>query len=140
MTQTPLQRRLIRLAAAMNAKAARLGARGRVTAETLYLVISDYPRCPYCGNGVDPMHGAFDHIVPFDHGGANARSNLAFGHVSCNREKYTKSPEQYAAYKTLTIVCPVDGTVFRPRYADWIRGFGRFCSRSCSAASRFMEV
>ncbi len=137
MTQTPLQRRLIRLATAMNRKAERLHVPGRVTAETLFLVIADYPICPYCGGAVDPMHGSFDHVVSFDRGGANVRSNIVFGHLSCNREKYTKSPEEYERFKLLTIVCPIDGRVFRPRWADYVRGLGRYCSRSCSAASRW---
>lgn len=139
MTQTPLQRRLVRIAGSMNAKARKLGARGRVTAETLFLIVLRHPVCPYCGDVVDPMHGSFDHVLSFDKGGTNERSNIVFGHLSCNRAKFTKSPEELASYMTLTIVCPVDQTEFRPRYADWIRGLGRYCSRSCSAASRWRE-
>lgn len=140
MTQSPLQRRLVRLAGAMNTKAKRLRAPGRVSAESLFLIIQRHPVCPYCGDATDPMHGSFDHVLPFDKGGANDSSNLVFGHLSCNRAKFTKSPAELASYMTLTIVCPVDQTVFRPRYADWIRGLGRYCSRSCSAASRWREA
>ena len=137
MTQSPLQRRLVRIAGAMNAKARRLGATGRVSAESLLLVIQRYQRCPYCGDDVDPMHGSFDHVLAFDRGGPNTSDNLAFGHLSCNRTKFTKDPAEHAAFANLSVTCPVDGTVFRPRYADWIRGLGRYCSRSCSARSRW---
>jgi hypothetical protein len=83
------------------------------------------------------MHGSFDHRVPFDRGGSNLRENITFGHLSCNRNKYTKSPSEHAEYQALTVTCPIDGKEFRPRHADWKRGLGRFCSRSCSAASRW---
>lgn len=139
MTQTALQRRLVRLAGAINAKAIRLHARGRVSAESLFLVIRRHPVCPYCGNPVDPMHGSFDHVTPFDKGGSNETTNIVFGHLSCNRRKFTKSVDEHMAFETLTIVCPVDQTVFKPRYADYARGLGRYCSRSCSAASRWRE-
>jgi hypothetical protein len=140
MTQSALQRRLIRLAGAINAKAIRLGAPGRVSAESLYLIINAHPICPYCGNETDPMHGSFDHVVPFDKGGTNERSNIVFGHLSCNRRKFTKSTEEHMAFETLFITCPIDKIVFKPRYADWIRGLGRYCSRSCSAASRWRDA
>jgi len=139
MTQTPLQRRLVRVAASMNAKARRLGARGRVGAETLYLVIRDYPLCPYCGIGIHPDHGQFDHKVPFDKGGTNTRDNLVFCCNPCNRAKFTKSVSEHEEFLHFSVVCPIDETVFKPRYSDWARGLGRFCSRSCSAASRWSE-
>jgi hypothetical protein len=121
----------------MNSKARRLGARGRVTAELLYLVIRDYPRCPYCGIEIDPDHGQFDHMVPFDKGGSNTRDNIVFSCLSCNRSKFTKSVSEHQEFLNFTVVCPIDGTVFKPRYSDWARGLGRYCSRSCSAASRW---
>lgn len=152
MTQTAVQRRFVRLAASMNAKAKRLGARGRVTAELLALIATsphDPPcqwcsgaeelHCPYCGTGITLEGGSFDHVLPFDKGGSNTRVNIRFGCLTCNRAKYTKSPAEHEAYMRLSVTCPVDGTVFRPRYADWIRGLGRYCSRSCSAASRWEE-
>lgn len=139
MTQTPLQRRLIRLAHSINKKAERLGARGRVTAESLALIALSYPQCPYCGVDIDPMHGSFDHKVPFDKGGSNERSNILFCCMTCQRSKYTKSVDEHAEFLNFTVVCPVDGTVFKPRYADWKRGLGRYCSRSCAAASRWTE-
>lgn len=140
MTQPALQRRLVRLAGSINRKARQLRARGSVTAELLFLIIRDYPTCPYCGVELDPMHGQFDHKVPFDRGGSNTRDNIVFCCASCNRRKFTKSVDEHAEFLDFSVVCPVDGTVFTPRYADWKRGLGRFCSRSCSAASRWLEV
>jgi len=137
MPQNPLQRRLIRLSSAINRKAERLGAPGRVSAELLYLIALDHPTCPYCGIGVDPGHGSYDHIVSFDKGGTNYRDNITFGCVSCNRAKYTKTPEEHMKYQELEKVCPIDGTIFRPRYADIQRGYGEYCSRRCSAQSRW---
>lgn len=139
MTQTPLQRRLIRLAGAINKKAARLGAPGRVSAESLYLIAKDYPQCPYCGIEQSPNHGTFDHKIPFDKGGSNQRDNIVFCCLSCNRHKFTKSVDEHQEFLNFTVTCPIDGTVFKPRYADWSRGLGRYCSRSCSASSRWAE-
>ena len=137
--QTPLQRRFIRLASAINRKAERLGAPGRVTAEILLLIAQTYPQCPYCSIDIDPEHGSFDHRIPFDKGGTNRRDNITFGCLSCNRGKYTKSVEEHMRYKDLTAVCPIDETIFKPRYADLTRGYGRYCSRRCAAASRWSE-
>lgn len=139
MTQTALQRRLVRLAGSINKKAARLGARGRVTAESLFLIIRAFPRCPYCGIELDPMSCSFDHRVPFDRGGSNERENIVACCQTCNRKKFTKSVDQHLEFLNFSVTCPIDGTVFKPRYADWARGLGRFCSRSCSASSRWTE-
>jgi hypothetical protein len=139
VTQTLLQRRLIRLAHAINKKAERVGARGRVSAETLLLIALDYPQCPYCGVDIDPMHGSFDHKVPFHRGGSNERSNILFCCMTCQRSKFTKSVSEHEEFLHFTVTCPVDGTVFKPRYADWKRGLGRYCSRNCSASSRWLE-
>jgi hypothetical protein len=140
MTQTLLQRRLIRLASAINRKAERLNVRGRVSAESLALIIRDYPTCPYCGIEISSMHGTFDHKVPFDKGGSNLRENIVFCCLSCNRKKFTKSISEHEEFLNFTVVCPIDDVVFKPRYADWKRGLGRYCSRSCSAASRWTET
>lgn len=137
MTQTALQRVLIRRAGAINAKAARLRAPGRVTAEMLLLIALEYPNCPYCGVEIDPAHGTFDHRIPFDKGGTNYRDNIVFCCLSCNRKKFTKSISEHEEFLNFTVTCPVDGVVFKPRYADWKRGLGRYCSRSCSASSRW---
>ena len=60
MTQSALQRRLVRLAGAMNAKARRTGVRGRVTAAELAQIIVDAEHlCNYCGVEVPDMEGSF---------------------------------------------------------------------------------
>lgn len=134
MTQSPLQRRLVRLAAAMNAKALRLGARGRVAAwELAQVILRSEDRCNYCGIELDPMEGTFDHVVPYKLGGENLIDNIVRCCNACNRSKgWAKSPEDLVAYANLRVVCPVDGKVFRPRWADWRRGLGKTCSRKCA--------
>jgi hypothetical protein len=55
--------------------------------------------------------------------------------LSCltdNRQKYTMSEEQYRDWLKLERVCPIDGTRFKPRAADYRRGYGFYCSRKCS--------
>lgn len=137
MTQTKLQRVYIRRAAAINAKAARLGVRGRVSAEQLLQIALRYPKCPYCGVEIGPEHGQFDHRIPFDRGGQNLTENIVFCCTTCNRRKFTKSVSEHEEFLDFTVVCPIDGTVFKPRYSDWKRGLGRYCSRACSASSRW---
>ena len=140
MTQTRLQRLYVRRAGSINRKAGRLGARGRVSAESLYIIALRYPTCPYCGVEIDPEHGQFDHKIPFDRGGANTPDNIVFCCTTCNRAKFTKSVSEHEEFLNFTVVCPIDNVVFKPRYSDWIRGLGRYCSRSCSAASRWSDT
>lgn len=134
MTQTPVQRRLVRLAQAMNAKAVRLGAVGRVTAAELGMVIlASEGRCNYCGVDIGPMEGSFDHVIPFALGGVNLIVNIVRCCITCNRTKgWAKNPAELLEYASLRVTCPVDGTVFRPRWADWKRGLGKTCSRRCA--------
>ena len=133
MTQTAAQRRLIRLAASTNRKAAALGLNGRITAD-------DYARafiasggvCPYCGIDITPEHCSFDHKVPFDRGGENEPSNIVACCLTCQREKGTKTPEEFARARTLMVNCESCGRTFKPRYADYVRGYGRTCSAECA--------
>jgi 5-methylcytosine-specific restriction endonuclease McrA len=137
VTQSAEQRRLIRLAAAINKKAARLDAVGRVSAEDLAKVIMANPDCEYCGIGLELGHGTFDHVVPFDRGGRNTPDNIVRCCTTCNREKYTKSPDELARFRATEFRCANCNQPFRPRYADWIRGYGKVCSRSCAASTRW---
>jgi 5-methylcytosine-specific restriction endonuclease McrA len=137
VTQSREQRRLIRLAHAINKKAERVGATGRITAEQLAAIILIHPACHYCDIGLERGHGTFDHVVPFDRGGANLPGNIVRCCLSCNREKYTKSPAELARFREHEFRCGNCNKSFRPRYADWINGNGRFCSRACSASSRW---
>lgn len=133
MTQSSVQRRLVRLASAMNAKAVRLGARGLVAPfELAEIMVESEGRCQYCGVELPPMEGSFDHVVPFGRGGANLKANIVRACVTCNREKGLKSAEELAIYAALRVKCEVCGKQFRPRWADWKRGLGRTCSRVCS--------
>lgn len=132
MTQTALQRRLVRIAGTMNAKALRTGVRGRITAGELGQVILEAEhQCNYCGVEVPDMEGSFDHVVPFDGGGDNLPHNIVRTCVTCNREKATMSAEELREYAALRVTCPC-GVVFRPRWADWRRGYGRTHSRACA--------
>ena len=137
MTQSVEQRRLIRLAHAINKKVERVGAAGRLRPEDLALIIMTKRECYYCHIGLEPGHGTFDHVVPFDAGGANKPFNIVRCCTACNREKYTKSPDELARFRAQQFACAACGKPFRPRYADWIAGNGRYCSRSCSASSRW---
>ena len=135
MTQHPLERRYKRLAVGANRKAERLGAIGRIDERDLYAIYgASDGACAYCGIFVSPAENSFDHIIPFDKGGSNTADNITVCCLTCQRAKFTKSPEEYEAWKTLVLVCPVDGREFRPRWADYRRGLGRYCSRRCSGA------
>lgn len=136
MTQTPAERRYVRLAGSMNTKAVRLGRSGTITATDLAAAfVASGWTCPYCGTGIDPMHCSFDHIVPFDKGGINDPSNIIACCLSCQRSKGVKSIDEYREAQTLRhegAQCEVCGRDFTPRWADWSRGYGKICSRGCA--------
>lgn len=133
MTQTAAQRRLIRLAASTNRKAANLGLNGRITAEDYARAyIATGGECPYCGIEIAPETCSFDHATPFDRGGENEPENIVACCLTCQREKATKTPEEFAIARTLTVNCESCGRTFKPRYADYVRGYGRTCSPECA--------
>jgi 5-methylcytosine-specific restriction endonuclease McrA len=133
--QHPLERRYKRLAVGANRKAERLGAVGRITEMDLALIYQfSGGFCAYCGIGVEPTENSFDHIVPFGSGGSNTPDNITVCCMTCQRQKFTKTPDEYERWKVLELICPVDGTRFRPRWADYQRGLGKYCSRRCSGA------
>lgn len=135
MVQTRTERRFVRLAAAANQRAARTGTRGRISSVDLAIV---YQRsdglCAYCPTEIDPLHCSFDHALALDKGGANDTTNIVACCMTCQREKFTKDPTALTRWRELSVTCPVDGVVFRPRWADWVRGYGRYCSRRCSGS------
>lgn len=136
MTQHPVERRYKRLAVSNNRKAERLGLLGRISHEDLVAVFRrSGGSCTYCGIGITSAGCSFDHVVPFDRGGENTEDNIVACCVTCQREKFTKTPEEFAQYRSLEVACAGCGTLFRPRWADWIRGYGRYHSRSCSGAA-----
>lgn len=133
MTQTTAQRRFSKLAAAINQKAVRLGAAGRISAEELALVFLRANRaCEYCHFEISAAGVSFDHIVPFVKGGLNISANLAASCMTCQRGKFTKTPDEWAQARVMLVPCEVCKTMFKPRWADYVRGYGRTCSRVCS--------
>lgn len=136
MTQHPLSRRYNRLAVGANRKAARLGRLGRISAQDLAVIfLASEGVCHYCGIDIEPGDCSFDHVVAFDKGGENTRANIVACCLTCNRGKFTKDETEFAAWRELSVTCPIDGVVFRPRWADHVRGLGRYCSRRCSGAA-----
>jgi hypothetical protein len=75
---------------------------------------------------------SFDHMMAFAKGGQNVRENLAASCMTCQRGKFTKSPEEWDRARALVVQCEVCKKEFKPRWADWVRGLGRTCSRKCS--------
>ena len=133
MTQTAAERRYVRMTGAMNAKAARLGQYGRLQASDLATAfLKSGGSCVYCGIGIDPIHCSFDHVTPFDRAGQNAPMNIVACCMTCQRSKSTKLPDEYQSARKVRVECEVCGIQFKPRWADYTRGYGRTCSRVCS--------
>lgn len=133
MTQSAAERRFVRMAGAINAKATRLGREGRISARDLALVFTQSNwTCRYCGIGIDPLHCSFDHVIPFDRDGPNEPMNIVACCMTCQRSKGIKLPPEFEFAKKLLNKCEICGISFKPRYADYMRGYGRTCSRSCS--------
>lgn len=133
MKQLPSERRFSKLAAAINQKARSLGQADQITAGALARVfLASDGHCAYCPIGIDWRGVSFDHVVPFAKGGRNTEDNLAASCITCQRTKFTKTPEEHAQARALTVACEVCGKQFKPRWADWKRGLGRTCSRVCS--------
>jgi 5-methylcytosine-specific restriction endonuclease McrA len=141
MTQTPEQRRLVRLAAAYNTKARRLGVRGVVRPQDLWLIEQLQPECLYCDVGLEIGQGTFDHVVPLDRGGLNMPHNIVRCCLTCNRRKFTKTPAQLRQHDARLVVCarPGCGVMYRPRWAEYEAGRARLCSRRCSALMRWQK-
>lgn len=133
MTQLPSERRFSKLAAAINQKAASLGQGDRITAGALARVfLASNGVCAYCDTEINWKGVSFDHVIAFAKGGRNTEENLAASCITCQRTKHTKTPEEHAQARALTVACEVCGKQFKPRWADWKRGLGRTCGRKCS--------
>lgn len=128
-------RRVQRIAASFNAKARKYHAPGVVTWQML---ATQDPHCRYCGIYLELEHGTWDHYVPFDKGGDNWITNIVRCCTTCQRTKFTKSEEEFAAHKELTVTCarPECGNTFKPRWAEYQRGMARFCSHQCAGMAR----
>lgn len=142
MPQTTEQRRLVRLAAAYNTKARRLGNYGVIRAQDLGLIEQMEPECFYCDVGLEIGQGTFDHVVPLDRGGRNQSYNIVRCCLTCNRRKFTKSPEQLIEHDRRMVTCarPGCGNMYKPRWAEWEAGRARLCSRRCSALWRWQTT
>ena len=142
MSQTVEQRRLVRLAAAYNSKARRLGIQGRVTALELAEIELFQPVCYYCGISLEIGQGTFDHVLPLDQRGLNSMWNIVRCCLTCNRVKFTKSPAQLIEHRSRMVTCarPGCGNTFKPRWAEYEAGRARLCSRRCAALSRWERV
>lgn len=135
--QSPEQRRLIRVAAAMNAKARRLGRPGRIDWTDLHRLEAGGRPCFYCGIFLEEGHGTFDHAQALDAGGPNNPMNVVRCCTTCNRRKFTKTPAEYAAHQELEVACVVCGKVYKPRWAEYQNGRARTCSHACAARKRW---
>jgi 5-methylcytosine-specific restriction endonuclease McrA len=142
MSQTPEQRRLIRLAAAYNTKARKLGVYGVIRAQDLGIIEQMQPYCQYCEVGLEVGQGTFDHVVPLNRGGKNQPFNIVRCCVTCNRRKFTKSPAQLREHEARWVTCerPGCGNQYKPRWAEYEAGRARLCSRRCSALMRWQTA
>lgn len=131
------RRRVQRISAAFNIKARKLHVPGVVTGEMLAAMPG---QCFYCGVGLSIMEGTWDHKVAFDAGGDNTLNNIVRCCTTCNRKKFTKTPDSFIEHEKTTVTCalPGCGKQWQPRYAEALRGMARYCSRSHAAKSRWV--
>jgi transcription elongation factor Elf1 len=115
----------------MNRRAEKAGVYGKIRVHDLWMVERSQATCHYCGITLEV--GTFDHVVPFDRGGPNQFFNIVRCCLTCNRNKYTKTPEQLAESQVLEVSCEICGKRYKPRWAEYQAGRARLCSRSCSA-------
>jgi hypothetical protein len=96
--------------------------------------------CFYCGIELSKMEGSYDHVIPWDQGGSNDPSNIVRCCLDCQRRKFNKTPEEFERHQKLTVTCALPGcdVTYQPRYAEYMRGMARYCSRSHAAASRWI--
>lgn len=135
-----LERRLGRVASGFNSRARQHHALGVVTAAVLVQVhVRSGGRCHYCGIELELEHGTWDHAQALSEGGRNDITNLVRCCVKDQRTKHTKTPTEFAAHQALTVTCPIDGTVFQPRWAEWKAGRARYCSHRCAGKAAWQK-
>jgi len=132
---TSIKRRLQRIASTFNAKARRLHVPGIVSWQMLAAMPGT---CHYCGLELSLDQGTWDHVAAFDKGGTNEITNIVRCCTDCQRRKHTKTPEEFAEHQVLWATCkrPGCGRQYQPRWAEWINGRARYCSRRCSGSAR----
>lgn len=131
----PIKRRLQRIASTFNQKARKLHVPGVISWEML---ASMKGSCAYCGTELRLEDGTWDHKLAFDKGGTNEITNLVRCCTTCQRTKFTKTPEEYAEHRVLLVTCkrPGCGVVFKPRWAEWKAGRARYHSHACAGAAK----
>ena len=89
---------LEKYAAAMNGRAKRYGAPGKLTASLLRdRIMESGGRCEWCGADLLDSDFELDHAVSLRQGGSNDGGNLAVACPPCNRRKAEKHPARFAA-------------------------------------------
>jgi 5-methylcytosine-specific restriction endonuclease McrA len=139
------KRRIQRIASTFNAKARRLHRPGVVSWEML-AVVGRVERsgpimanCFYCGTELRLADGSWDHVKAFDKGGTNYITNIVRCCTTCQREKHTKSPDEYAEHQVRLVTCKRPGCTsppYRPRWAEWQAGRARYCSHQCAGMAK----
>ena len=85
-------------AAAMNARASRIGTKGRLSAADLRdRILRSGGRCEWCAVNLVGAEFELDHVLSLKQGGANAAENLVVACPGCNRRKGRKHPARFAA-------------------------------------------
>ncbi len=103
-------------AAALNARAKAVGARGQLTvAELRGIILDSGGRCAWCGKSIVGQEFEVDHIIPLAMGGAHIPDNLAACCPNCNRSKSDKHPATFAQeiYNQIKELTPLLERVFR---------------------------
>ncbi|TVR23368.1 MAG: HNH endonuclease [Anaerolineaceae bacterium] len=85
-------------ARAINARATRCDARGRVDVASLrHRILECGGHCEWCGVKLVGQPFEIDHIISLSAGGSNTAPNLVVSCVRCNRQKSDKHPARFAA-------------------------------------------
>ena len=85
-------------ASALNARARRVNAGGRLSAGDLRdRILSSGGRCEWCGASLVDGEFELDHVVSLKQRGSNDGQNLAVACPDCNRRKGQKHPARFAA-------------------------------------------
>lgn len=135
-------RRLGRIAAGFNSRARQYHSLGVVNADTLTLIHVRFGgRCYYCKTEMELEHGTWDHAVPLIAGGRNDLTNIVRCCLTCQRQKFTKTPREFSEHQGRTVTCarPGCGNTYKPRWAEWQAGRARYCSHACAGAMRWQK-
>lgn len=85
-------------AAALNSRARRSRARGRLTAADMRdRILESAGCCEWCGLSLVSAEFELDHVLSLKQGGLNAATNLVVACPDCNRRKGQKHPARFAA-------------------------------------------